>query len=525
MTGSSSYLWRRQCRRSYATPAMWRSLGQGQEVPMEETELYQYRRYRWLTDEAEELKARYREFRLLALLEAATKVTGNDAVNLILSTGVRILKCVEGQYNKAFVLTMNNGQEIIAKLPNPNAGPSFYTTASEVATRQFLGIPVPRIYAWSADESNAVGAKYILEEKAMGQPLGSLWGQLSFSVRSSIVEQVLDIEKKLTSVNLPQHGCIYYQSDLESRPGKPIFSPIHNQSNDLPNFAIGPLTHPKYWRGQRATMTLDRENNVADHAIAIGTNEIQWAKMHAQPRMNYQRSQDEPETPDNYISLLERYITLVPSLISSGTEYHNKLLHPDLHLDNIFIDPQTNNITAVIDWQHMSTSPVCLLPVFPQMLEPLWEMLDNQLPHFYLSKLKYIDPLRCEILTEPRRSIRVEPILVVPCCWDGKDLVSLRNSMINVIAQWPKIRNTDIECPINFTKELEQHRSEIKLVEGNSIILHQLQDEGLISLGGIVPRDQYEIAREWNNYYKGEFIGLAEDEEQKKLHAKLWPYS
>jgi hypothetical protein len=40
--------------------------------------------------------------------------------------------------NKAYILTMDNGTEVLAKLPNPCAGPSFYTTASEVATRAFV---------------------------------------------------------------------------------------------------------------------------------------------------------------------------------------------------------------------------------------------------------------------------------------------------------------------------------------------------------------------------------------------------
>ncbi len=33
---------------------------------------------------------------------------------------------------------MNNGAEVFAKLPNPCVGPLFYTTASEVATREFV---------------------------------------------------------------------------------------------------------------------------------------------------------------------------------------------------------------------------------------------------------------------------------------------------------------------------------------------------------------------------------------------------
>lgn len=52
---------------------------------------------------------------------------------------MKVLKCLEGSFNKALLLTMDNGTEVMAKLPNPNAGPAFYTTASEVATHHFVG--------------------------------------------------------------------------------------------------------------------------------------------------------------------------------------------------------------------------------------------------------------------------------------------------------------------------------------------------------------------------------------------------
>lgn len=250
--------------------------------------------------------------------------------------------------------------------------------------------------------------------------------------------------------------------------------------------------------------------------------------------MNYQRSQEQPETPDDYISLIQRYIGLAADLVRDplGIEQSNKLIHPDLHLDNIFINPQTNRITSVIDWQHIAASPVCLHPLFPQMLEPSGieekeqKRLENQLLQFYLGKLESTEPQRWKILTAPSRSIRVEPILLVPSCWDREDLFSLRNSLITAIAHWPEIRPCDIECPINFTDdELEQHKSEMELIEGLAIILRQLQNEGLIPLGGMVPRDQYGTVQRWNNHFKDEFISLAEDGKQKELHAKLWPYS
>lgn len=52
--------------------------------------------------------------------------------------GVHAMKFQEGEYNKVFLLRMDNGHEAIAKLPNPNAGPPHYTTASEVATVDFV---------------------------------------------------------------------------------------------------------------------------------------------------------------------------------------------------------------------------------------------------------------------------------------------------------------------------------------------------------------------------------------------------
>lgn len=59
-------------------------------------------------------------------------------LNLMYAIGTKVLKCKEGMNNKAYILTMDNGTEVLAKLPTPCAGPSFYTTASEVATRTFV---------------------------------------------------------------------------------------------------------------------------------------------------------------------------------------------------------------------------------------------------------------------------------------------------------------------------------------------------------------------------------------------------
>jgi hypothetical protein len=55
---------------------------------------------------------------------------------------VQVVKISEGQFNQVFLLTMDDGREVIAKLPNPNAGRTHFTTASEVATMNFVHRPL-----------------------------------------------------------------------------------------------------------------------------------------------------------------------------------------------------------------------------------------------------------------------------------------------------------------------------------------------------------------------------------------------
>jgi len=79
------------------------------------------------------MKRRYIKFNMNALVQIAAQSVGARRC-------VSVQKCPEGMYNKSFVLIMDDGQEVVAKVPNPNAGVCHYTTASEVATMDFVSI-------------------------------------------------------------------------------------------------------------------------------------------------------------------------------------------------------------------------------------------------------------------------------------------------------------------------------------------------------------------------------------------------
>lgn len=139
--------------------------------------------------------------------------------------------------------------------------------ADRCQVREILRIPVPHVYSWSEDPSNPARAEYIIEAKAEGHSLGSLWGGMSKSSQFGIIDQVVEIERKLASVSFPMQGCLYYTSNLKSK--IPDAKGLDTMLSKLPGleeedcrqmsyFAIGPSNDRKLWHGERHSMKLDR---------------------------------------------------------------------------------------------------------------------------------------------------------------------------------------------------------------------------------------------------------------------------
>ena len=81
---------------------------------------------------------RYVRFNVQALQQIAGQALQSRCVEL--------RKFSEGPNNKVFLLGMENGKEILAKIPNPNAGHPHYLVASEVATLDF--VCAPKVVIW-----------------------------------------------------------------------------------------------------------------------------------------------------------------------------------------------------------------------------------------------------------------------------------------------------------------------------------------------------------------------------------------
>src|SRR5271167_4260440 len=141
---------------------------------------------------------------------------------------VSIQKLAEGGFNRVFLLTMDDGFQVVAKIPYRNTVPPRYLTASEVATmdllRQKLEIPVPRVYAWSSEkDSNQVGAEYIVMEKATGVRLGDIWWSLNAKQLLKVITQLVQYEAKLLQTPLSSFGSIYFKGFLSENADYRLF--------------------------------------------------------------------------------------------------------------------------------------------------------------------------------------------------------------------------------------------------------------------------------------------------------------
>lgn len=94
-------------------------------------DLHRFTRSRFVSNEATEMAQRYAHFDLNQLVDIAAQAVGSTSC-------VKAEKLAEGAFNKALLLTMEDGKQAVARVPNPSAGQIYLTTASEVATMRYV---------------------------------------------------------------------------------------------------------------------------------------------------------------------------------------------------------------------------------------------------------------------------------------------------------------------------------------------------------------------------------------------------
>ena len=94
-------------------------------------DIFNYTRCRFVCDESYEKSQRYIRLNVNEPSRAAVETVGAKSC-------VTVEKYPDGMYNKTMLLTMDNGTQVVTKVPNLNFGKPHFITAREVATMNFV---------------------------------------------------------------------------------------------------------------------------------------------------------------------------------------------------------------------------------------------------------------------------------------------------------------------------------------------------------------------------------------------------
>ncbi|KAA8915938.1 hypothetical protein TRICI_001952 [Trichomonascus ciferrii] len=207
-------------------------------------------------------------------------------------------------------------------------------TENHVACLRFVkertGIPVPKVAFWGVEE----GREYICTERMSGEALSQIWEQLDEEQVEAVIEQVAGVYKELSALkgNSPTglriEGC-------EVVPGPRLSYSVYSNRHIARHWSEYP---------EESFHTL----NVCE----VLDDEVQFILA------GLKRDVHVIETHRACMGLREGFLSRLVQLVEH-MEVNQLAIecrplhfaHRDLHLGNMLFDKETNQITAVLDWE------------------------------------------------------------------------------------------------------------------------------------------------------------------------------
>ncbi|EFQ97421.1 phosphotransferase enzyme family protein [Nannizzia gypsea CBS 118893] len=519
---------------------------------------YRYTGGRWLYNEKKQMADRSVKFNMTELVRAAAISQGCD-----ISSCVKVEKLPEGDHNKVFLITLHDGRQVVAKVPNRNAGLPFFTTASEVATMDFgrkvAGLPIPKVYDWNPHTSNNdVGAEYIIMEKAKGVLLSSKWPSMKNDEKINLIKSVILLEKSLLAHHFHHIGSLYHKQDLARH---------HNMFLDTSycDFIIGPTTERKFIHDGRRAVYTDKGpwNSALDYNLASSRRErecIVRGLRFPRPEGIFGGPGGYEPTAKNKLDVLDDFEKVAAYLLPKDTSVHIPVLwHGDLHDNNIFVDPDDpSKILSIIDWQ-----ATYIAPLFQQARTPGFLDFAGPQPSIGLTALPPLpDDFESLSTAEKEEAKKLQSKQSLYKIYEihsgrenmpvfkalqhseilGSQIISLISQVFNdgepiikgqimqLSFEWKKLVGPDgLPCPLQFTEadiaaqEFDQQRWE----EGV-----QLKGDVLEALGGTEhgwdgwsSHEDYDALTKKLAIVKEQFMEcMASNEAEREAWENAWPY-
>lgn len=479
----------------------------------------------------------------------------------MMGSQVQSMEKVAESFNRVFLLKFQNGEQAIARIPTPLSGPAHFSTASEVATMDFLGrlgIPVPKVLAWSSRaQSTEVESEFIIMEKADGLPLIKIWDTVD---KMDLVTKLAQLHRPLLDLQFTHYGSLYYKSDVDvSHASTTDFLETIPAGLDISPFCMGPIARRDFWENERISMEVNRGPwaSALEYMVDVVIREQTWIDRYATPHLHDDFLCGLPlqGKQDDHIELLEYYKYMLPDLVPEDRRYLcGHLWHPDLHAANLFVVPSgpatadekiQANITSCIDWQGAWVGPAFLQLTVPVMFRALGQGPEalNLPPHFETldaDTRKEAERFHNEAVSNKLfETLALQDITQLPALAERRGLEDLaqgtwrtgllpfREILIKVMKRWSDIAGPGKKCPLDFTPaECEEHAEAYAYWAKHRARAAALDEEFSLDEFGYVAGDEAHFLNVQAQLEKRrkKWVASGNTEEERMIKAVLWPY-
>ena len=267
-----------------------------------------------------------------------------------------------GSYNKLYLVDSVRGRYIMRVSLPVDPGNK---TRGEVTTLQLVrrktDVHVPAVVAYDDTATSEIGFEWILMELMPGRPAYYRWRRMTMSQKETLVARVAEFQAQLFRCGNLGDGFrgigtlgVGPTPDIATivEPG-PIVSPVFFQGPHY-HYAVprGPFGCSHDWL--RAHLLIV----IKEHTTALSSS-----------RDDDSFDQTEREYAEGILRVARKLLRLLPKIFPAVVHPDERtvLWHDDLSLMNLMVD-DTGRITAVIDWESVSTMPRWVASQMPEFL-------------------------------------------------------------------------------------------------------------------------------------------------------------
>ncbi len=327
--------------------------------------------------------------------------------------------------------------------------------------RANTSIPVPRVIAWQSNNVNELGYEWMLMEVIDGVPLFKVWRKIPWEQKLKLVDELARHVKDMQDHSFDSIGALYFKTALEHGKEQRITATDHQvstvdevtkpklemqdadtdeasvstdfQTLQLHTSPSGSLEHAEgglmtVATGSCSQHTLANDTQKDDFAIGPLFNsvffvenksrlpgdrgpypdQIKWLSelINIQMELVKDVSIVDSDDFDDYIakdapliiSLGQEFLEILPAVFGKEEGLPACCLHhSDLNLANILVDPETFDITGIVDWELVNVVPRWEADEYPEFMQSSEPFDDDEPP-----VPSYEDPEHPSVYTRDR---------------------------------------------------------------------------------------------------------------------------